>query len=77
MISSRITSTVHKAGTNSNLKTGQPESHEKAKEILAGFSGAFIDRIVETKGLDYIDTEKAKHHARQQAEEGLSNSGDF
>ena len=28
----------------------------------AGFAGAFIDREVETRGLDFIDREKAKHH---------------
>ena len=27
----------------------------------AGFAGAFIDREVETRGLDFIDTEKAKY----------------
>ncbi|KAI0921113.1 hypothetical protein AcW2_006195 [Taiwanofungus camphoratus] len=47
-------------------KNGQPPSHEKAKELLAGFAGAFVDRVVETKGLDYVDREKAKHHAREE-----------
>ncbi|KAF8233384.1 hypothetical protein L208DRAFT_1267058, partial [Tricholoma matsutake] len=42
--------------------TGHPDSHAKAKEILAGFAGAFIDRMVETKGLDYLDAQKAKRH---------------
>ncbi|EEB92221.1 hypothetical protein MPER_09301 [Moniliophthora perniciosa FA553] len=46
-------------------RNGQPESHAKAKEIFAGFAGAFIDRMVETKGLDYIDNEKAKHHGNK------------
>ncbi|CAL1700660.1 unnamed protein product [Somion occarium] len=41
---------------------GQPDNHAKAKELIAGFAGAFIDRIVETKGLDYVDKAKAKHH---------------
>jgi hypothetical protein len=36
-----------------------------AKELLAGFAGAFIDREVETKGLDFVDTERAKYQARQ------------
>lgn len=27
----------------------------------AGFAGAFIDREVETRGLDFIDREKAKY----------------
>jgi Protein of unknown function (DUF3759) len=30
---------------------GPPDSHAKAKEILAGLTGAFVDRIVETKGV--------------------------
>ncbi|PPQ98004.1 hypothetical protein CVT26_003066 [Gymnopilus dilepis] len=44
---------------------GKPSSHEKAKEILAGLSAAFVDRIVETKGLDFVDKEKAKHEANK------------
>lgn len=50
-------------------ENGEPPSHAKAKEIIAGLTGAFIDRIVETKGLDYIDKEKAKRLAKKQAEE--------
>ncbi|KAI0832431.1 hypothetical protein BC628DRAFT_1346607 [Trametes gibbosa] len=50
-------------------REGKPESHEKAKEIFAGFAGAFVDRIVETKGLDFVDKEKAKRHASAQVEE--------
>jgi len=45
---------------------GQPDSHAKAKELLAGFAGAFVDREVETRGLDFIDKQKAKRHAEQQ-----------
>ncbi|PHH78568.1 hypothetical protein CDD80_6679 [Ophiocordyceps camponoti-rufipedis] len=56
---------------------GQPEEHAKAKEILAGAIGAFVDREVETRGLDYIDAEKAKRHAQNQAEEQLSNEGQW
>lgn len=48
---------------------GQPQSHEKAKEIMAGFAGAFIDREVESRGLDFIDREKAKYQARQHIED--------
>ncbi|RDX55626.1 hypothetical protein K466DRAFT_582447 [Polyporus arcularius HHB13444] len=47
-------------------KNGKPDNHEKAKEIMAGFAGAFIDRMVETKGLDFVDKEKAKRHAQSQ-----------
>lgn len=32
---------------------------------MAGFAGAFVDREVETKGLDFIDAERAKYQARQ------------
>ncbi|PPQ94019.1 hypothetical protein CVT25_009867 [Psilocybe cyanescens] len=56
-------------------ENGQPESHAKAKELLAAFSGAFVDRIVETKGLDFVDKEKAKHHAKQQLSE--VSAGDY
>ncbi|KAJ7234353.1 CipC-like protein [Mycena haematopus] len=54
-------------------ENGKPESHAKAKEILAALTAGFIDREVETKGLDFIDTEKAKHDARKQNEENLAN----
>ncbi|KAB8076831.1 hypothetical protein BDV29DRAFT_169181 [Aspergillus leporis] len=53
-------------------RNGQPDSHAKAKELLAGFAGAFIDREFESKGLDFLDREKAKYHARQQLEEASS-----
>ncbi|KAF9057596.1 hypothetical protein BJ165DRAFT_1520963 [Panaeolus papilionaceus] len=66
-----------KAYENHCAENGQPPTHAKAKELLAAFSGAFVDRMVETKGLDYIDNEKAKHHARRQAEEALADSGDY
>ncbi|KAJ7873426.1 hypothetical protein B0H13DRAFT_1023626 [Mycena leptocephala] len=43
---------------------GVPPDHALAKEILAGLAGAFIDRMVETEGLDALD-----EHERQKAEE--------
>lgn len=45
---------------SSSSTDGKPSSHEKAKELLAGAIGAFVDREVETKGRNYIDKEKAK-----------------
>lgn len=54
------------------LKSGKPENHALAKELLAGFAGAAVDRLVETKGLDYLDREKAKHHAKERLEEQLA-----
>jgi len=46
-------------------KNGKPASHAEAKELLAGFSGFFIDRIAETKGLNFIDKERAQHDAQK------------
>lgn len=50
---------------NNPPSAGQPQSHEKAKELMAGFAGAFIDREVETRGLDFVDRERAKRQARE------------
>ncbi|GFF52737.1 phosphoglycerate mutase family protein [Aspergillus udagawae] len=58
-----------KAYENHVAENGPPPSHEKAKEILAGLAGAFIDRDVETKGLDFIDREEAKRDATRQLHE--------
>lgn len=55
-------------------KTGLP-SREMAKEILAGASGAFVDREVETRGLDVINKEEAKQHAIKQAEDAYEKYG--
>lgn len=30
---------------------GKPASHAEAKELLAGFAGAFVDREFETRGV--------------------------
>ncbi|KAJ5094279.1 hypothetical protein N7456_010140 [Penicillium angulare] len=57
-----------KAYENHVAENGQPASHAQAKEILAGFAGAFVDREVESKGLDFVDREKAKYQARQHIE---------
>ncbi|KAF8165315.1 CipC-like protein [Crassisporium funariophilum] len=62
-----------KAYENHVAENGQPDSHAMAKEILAGFSGAFIDRMVESKGLDYVDKEKAKRHAKEQLSEASAS----
>ncbi|KIW01585.1 uncharacterized protein PV09_07058 [Verruconis gallopava] len=49
-------------------KEGKTVNHAFAKELLAGFAGAEVDRLAETKGADFIDREKAKRHARESAE---------
>ncbi|KAN0065101.1 hypothetical protein ACQY0O_001597 [Thecaphora frezii] len=50
-------------------ESGEPVKHAFAKEILAGIAGAEVDKLVETKGLDFLDREQAKRHAREQAEQ--------
>ncbi|KAL8709743.1 MAG: hypothetical protein Q9220_005529 [cf. Caloplaca sp. 1 TL-2023] len=49
-------------------KDGKPVSHAFAKELLAGFAGAEVDKLAETKGMDEYDAVRAKHHARESAE---------
>jgi hypothetical protein len=49
-------------------KNGKPDSHAKAKELLAGFAGAFIDRELETRGMDFAQREEAKYKAKKRAE---------
>lgn len=48
--------------------TGKPISHQFAKELLVGIAGAEVDKLFETKGLDWVDKEKAKRHARENVE---------
>ncbi|WOO84404.1 uncharacterized protein LOC62_06G007925 [Vanrija pseudolonga] len=65
-----------KAYQNHLAANGQPQSHANAKALLAGFAGAFIDREFETKGLNFLDREKAKRHAVEQAEQQV-NAGQW
>ncbi|KAH7914327.1 hypothetical protein BJ138DRAFT_1098741 [Hygrophoropsis aurantiaca] len=53
-----------KAWENKRASEGIPDDHAKAKEFLAAVSGAFIDRMVETKGLDKYDEIRAKAKAK-------------
>ncbi|KAF1346082.1 hypothetical protein BDV97DRAFT_319865 [Delphinella strobiligena] len=58
-----------KAFEDHQRKEGKPVSHAFAKELLAGFAGAEIDKLAETKGEDAWDHEKAKRQAKQNAEQ--------
>ncbi|GAU96649.1 hypothetical protein RvY_08067 [Ramazzottius varieornatus] len=49
-------------------QTGQPVNHSIMKNILAGLAAAAVERLVETKGLDLIDAQKAKAQAIQTVE---------
>lgn len=54
---------------NQQRKEGKTVSHGFAKEMLAAVAGAEVDKLAETKGLDFLSKEKAKHHAKKQAED--------
>ncbi|KAI1322525.1 hypothetical protein F5Y16DRAFT_38771 [Xylariaceae sp. FL0255] len=58
-----------KAFEDHQRSEGQAVNHAFAKELLAGFAGAEVDKLAETKGLDFIDREEAKRHARKNAEQ--------
>lgn len=47
---------------------GKSVSHEFAKELLAGFAGAEVDKMAHKHGDDWFHREKAKHQARENAE---------
>ena len=40
-------------------------SHAHDPMCSAAAAGGFIDKLVESKGLDFIDKEKAKRHAHE------------
>ncbi|KAF7969916.1 hypothetical protein HWV62_31299 [Athelia sp. TMB] len=58
-------------------KEGKPVNHAKAVELAAGLAGGFIDHIFESKGLDAIDREKAKHDAKAKTEAKLASKGEL
>ena len=51
------------------MMTGKPVSHAFAKELLAGFAGAEVDKLAETKGEDAWDTFEAKRKAKDNVEQ--------
>ncbi|KAJ8655407.1 hypothetical protein O0I10_008899 [Lichtheimia ornata] len=51
-------------------ENGEEPNHAKAKEFMAAIAGGFIDKMIETKGLDYLDSVKAKKHAEDSINEG-------
>ncbi|KAE8366242.1 hypothetical protein BDV27DRAFT_156101 [Aspergillus caelatus] len=54
-------------------KNGEPDSHAMAKEILAAITGAILDREIETRGLDWIDRERAQAEADNHLDGELQN----
>jgi hypothetical protein len=49
-------------------REGKPVSHAFAKEMLAGIAGGEVDKLIETKGLDYLDGERARRDATERAQ---------
>lgn len=52
-----------------SLPTGKTVNHAFAKEVLAGFVGAEVDKLAETKGEDAWDSFEAKRKAKHNAEQ--------
>ncbi|GAN06756.1 cipC protein [Mucor ambiguus] len=50
-------------------RNGKPNDHATAMQLFAALAGAGVDKLVETKGLDFIDKQKAKRHAEEQVKE--------
>ncbi|KAF9196747.1 hypothetical protein BGZ49_002704, partial [Haplosporangium sp. Z 27] len=49
------------------------DKHALSKELLAALAGAEADKLFETKGLDFIDREKAKKNAERLYNEKYAN----
>ncbi|KAG0146130.1 hypothetical protein CROQUDRAFT_671328 [Cronartium quercuum f. sp. fusiforme G11] len=64
-----------KAWEDHKKKNGEPEDHAKAKEVAAGLAGVFVDRFVETHGLDFVDRERVKHDAKRRVESAIDENG--
>ncbi|KAI0039233.1 putative phosphoglycerate mutase family protein [Auriscalpium vulgare] len=71
LIAGAVSYMAVKAYKSHVAKNGQPASHAQAEELLAGFTGAFIDREAETHGLDWLDKEKAKRDANHKAQSAI------
>ncbi|KAJ5887898.1 hypothetical protein N7495_007939 [Penicillium taxi] len=58
-------------------REGKIEDRVKAKEFIATAISAYIAREVESKGIDYVDLNKAKYHAQRRCDIRLSHRGRF
>ena len=55
--------------TNPTCHKGQPGSHQEAKELLAGFAGAFADREIEPRMENAYDRRRIQQDAVQQCQD--------
>ncbi|KAB8272469.1 hypothetical protein BDV30DRAFT_212087 [Aspergillus minisclerotigenes] len=60
-----------KAYFEHQAKNGKPDDHAKAKELAIGFATGAVTHLFETKGLDFIDKQKAEHRAKKDVEEAF------
>ena len=51
----------------------KPVSHAFAKEALAAIAGGEVDKLFETKGLDYLDRERLRDQAINNAQRGYDD----
>jgi hypothetical protein len=51
------------------LLTGKPVSHQFAKEMLAGFAGAEVDKMAQRRGDGWFHREMARHQAQENAKQ--------
>ncbi|MBW0504536.1 hypothetical protein O181_044251 [Austropuccinia psidii MF-1] len=75
LISAAAAYEAAKAWEDHKRRNGEPEDHAKAKEIAAALAGAFVDRSIETHGLDFLDRERAKRQARERVEIAIDERG--
>ncbi|EIW69407.1 hypothetical protein M231_04120 [Tremella mesenterica] len=52
-------------------REGRPANHRLAKEIIAGLAASIVDREFESKGLNWLDRERAKWKAQEEAQSCL------
>ncbi|KAJ3568514.1 hypothetical protein NP233_g5659 [Leucocoprinus birnbaumii] len=62
-----------KAYEDHRARNGTPDSHAKAKEIMAGIVGGLVDREFEDKGLNWLEKEEVKRHARAHVDDYVAN----
>jgi hypothetical protein len=51
-----------------------PVHHPSAKQLVAGIAAVEVDKLFETKGLNFINRYKAKHQARRNVEKLMSKN---
>ncbi|KAK2465680.1 hypothetical protein APHAL10511_002224 [Amanita phalloides] len=61
LLAAAVSYQAAKAYNEHCARNGHPNNHETATKVFAAISGAIVDRMIETKGHDFIDKRKAMH----------------